>query len=62
MIVEIKAIATRTNNRYGKRKIHVELINTGFTLGIYQTASLMRDANVVAIRPMKRHDYPNLAI
>ena len=59
ILVEIKAIATRTNNSYGKRRINVELMNAGFTLGIYQTASLMRHANVVAIRPMKRHYYPN---
>lgn len=59
ILVEIKAIANRTNNSYGKRRINVELINAGFTLGIYQTASLMRHANVVATRPMKRHYYPN---
>ena len=37
----------------------VELNNNGFQLGLHQTATLMKKAEVVAIRPMKRHYYPN---
>ena len=59
MIIKIKSISHETNNSYGKRRMHVELSNNGFHLGLYQTASLMKKAKVVAIRPMKRHYYPN---
>lgn len=39
--------------------MNIELINKGFQLGVYQTATLMKRAEVVAICPKKRHCYPN---
>jgi len=59
MIIKIKSIANETNNSYGKRRMNVELLNNGLDIGLHQTASLMKKAGVVAIRPMKRHYYPN---
>jgi hypothetical protein len=35
------------------------LNNQGYNIGIYQTATLMKQVNVVAIRPRKRHYYPD---
>ena len=37
----------------------MSLNNQGYNIGIYQTATLMKQANVVAIRPRKRHYYPD---
>ena len=62
IIIEIKAIANRTNNSYGKRRIHIELLKAKHTLGLYQTVSLMKHANVKAIRPVKQHRYPKNSI
>jgi hypothetical protein len=33
--------------------------NQGYNIGIHQTAILMKQANIVAIRPRKRHYYPD---
>ena len=57
MMIEIKAISQRTGHTYGKRRMLVELLDKGYEIGIYQTASLMKRAQVVAIRPQKKHYY-----
>ncbi len=57
MMIEIKAISQRTGHTYGKRRMLVELLDKGYEVGIYQTASLMKRAQVVAIRPRKKHYY-----
>ncbi len=57
MMIEIKVISQRTGNTYGKRRMLIELLNKGYEVGIYQTASLMKRAQVVAIRPQKKHYY-----
>ncbi len=58
MITIIKATSTETNNAYGKRRMLKVLNERGHDLGIYKTASLMKKADVVAIRPTKKHYYP----
>ncbi len=57
-IEQIKLIAIETQHTYGKRRTQVELANRGIGIGIYKTASLMKKANVIAIKPKKRHTYP----
>lgn len=57
-MIEIKAISKKTGNTYGKRRMQAELLDKGYQLGLYQTASLMKRAHVVAIRPQKKHYYP----
>ena len=57
-IAQIKLIAIETQHTYGKRRTQVELANRGIGIGIYKTASLMKKANVIAIKPKKRHSYP----
>ena len=37
----------------------MSLNNQGYNIGLYQTATRMKKVNVVAIRPRKRHYYPN---
>lgn len=59
MIIEIKLIADTTLNSYGKRRHLIKLLEKGYQLGLYQTASLMKRAGVVAIRPVKRHSSPD---
>jgi hypothetical protein len=39
--------------------MRVSLNNQGYNIGIHQTAILMKQANIVAIRPRKRHYYPD---
>ncbi len=50
-IEQIKLIAIETQHTYGKRRTQVELANRGIEIGIYKTASLMKKANVIAIKP-----------
>jgi len=57
IIKEIKAIAIDLRYAYGKRRMKEELNNKGLSIGVYKTASLMKKANVVAIRPKKRPRY-----
>ncbi len=59
IITMIKAISNESRNSYGKRRIQAELNGRGHKVGRHKTASLMVKANVVAIRPKKRHYYPN---
>jgi hypothetical protein len=54
----IKQTAIEVGHTYGKRRMKIILNNQGYSVGVYQTASLMKKANVVAIRPRKRHYYP----
>ena len=39
--------------------MNVELKNHGYTIGIYKTAALMKEANVVALSPKNQYYYPN---
>ena len=55
----IKQTAKETKNSYGKRRMKKRLNNHGIDIGIHKTASLMKEAQIVAIRPRKRHYYPN---
>ena len=59
IITMIKAISSESRNSYGKRRIQAELNGRGHKVGLHKTASLMVKANIVAIRPKKRHYYPN---
>ncbi|VAW99953.1 Mobile element protein, partial [hydrothermal vent metagenome] len=59
MITILKATSIETNNAYGKRRMLKVLLEQGHELGIYKTASLMKKANIVAIRPKKKHYYPD---
>jgi transposase InsO family protein len=59
MLAIVKQLHHEVDASYGKRRMQVELNEAGFETGLYQTASLMKQANVVAIRPRKRHVYPN---
>jgi len=59
MIATIKSIAAETSSTYGRRPMKVALAMKGFKLGIYRTATLMKQAAVKAIRPSRKHYYPN---
>ncbi len=59
IIVAIKTIDEDTQSTYGKRRIQPALESRGFSLGLYKTASLMKAAKVEAIKPKKKHYYPN---
>ena len=53
-------IAEETDQTYGRRRMKVELENRGFTIGHYKTASHMEKANISAIKPVKKHYYPDV--
>jgi hypothetical protein len=55
----IKQTAIEAGPAYGKRRMRVSLNNQGYNIGIHQTAILMKQANVVAIRPRKRDEWFN---
>ena len=52
-------IANHLSTRDTRRRVHVELNALNHTIGIYKTAALMKRLNIKAIRPKKKHDYPN---
>jgi len=59
IMVAIKTIAVDTQSTYGKRRMQPALKAKGFSLGLHKTTSLMKAAKVVAIKPKKKHYYPN---
>jgi transposase InsO family protein len=59
MLEIIEQTALETKFSYGKRRMQQQLKLAGFNIGIYQTATLMKTAKVVAIKPKKKHHYPN---
>tara|TARA_R110001606_G_C15293923_1_gene641840 strand:+ start:386 stop:1231 length:846 start_codon:yes stop_codon:yes gene_type:complete len=59
IMTAIKDIAIETGSTYGRRRMKVALALKGFKLGIYRTATLMKQARVKAIRPSRKHYYPN---
>jgi putative transposase len=59
IMAAIKDVAIETGSTYGRRRMKVALAIKGFKLGIYRTATLMKQAAVKAIRPSRKHYYPN---
>ena len=59
IMTAIKDVAIETGSTYGRRRMKVALAMKGFKLGIYRTATLMKQAAVKAIRPSRTHYYPN---
>jgi len=59
MIVHIytKVSSLETGYTYGRRRLQYQLNNEGHQIGIYRTTTLMKQANIKAIRPKKRHYY-----
>jgi hypothetical protein len=53
MISAIKSTAGETGSTYGRRRMKVALAMKGFKLGIYRTATLMKQVTVKAIRPSR---------
>jgi len=55
----LKQTAIETKYTYGKRRMQQQLKLVGINIGIHKTASMMKQAKIVAIRPKKKHYYPN---
>ena len=55
----LKQTANESQNSYGKRRMQKQLKDKGIQIGLHKTASLMKEAKIVAIRPRKKHYYPN---
>jgi len=54
-----KQTAIETQYTYGKRRMQKQLHKQGIIIGIHKTASMMKKAKIVAIKPKKKHYYPN---
>ena len=57
--VRVKAIHAQARQTYGSRRMSAALKAQGLEVGRDRARRLMREAQVVAIRPKKRHVYPN---
>ena len=55
----LKQTAIETQHTYGKRRMQKQLNNQGIIIGIHKTASMMKKAKIIAIKPKKKHYYPN---
>lgn len=55
----LKESAIESGNTYGKRRMKEALEHEGIEIGLYKTASLMKLACVKAIKPTKKHYYPD---
>jgi len=55
----MKQTAKDTHNSYGKRRMKKQLNKEGITIGRHKTASMMKAAQIKAIRPKKKHYYPD---
>ncbi|SUI62500.1 Integrase core domain [Shewanella morhuae] len=48
-----------SNSTYGKRRIQADLVDLDCKVGVYAIASIMKSMGLIAIRPKKKHYYPN---
>lgn len=59
LIELVKSIADESHNTYGKRRIQNSLAKKNHQVGLTKAASLMKKANVIAIKPKAKHYYPD---
>ena len=55
----LKESAIEFDNTYGKRRMKKVLEHNGIKIGLHKTASMMKLAKVKAIKPKKKHCYPD---
>ena len=55
----IKIISQNSGQTYGKRRIRAQLKMMGYHIGLRKTQRLMKQVDIVVIRPRKRHYYPD---
>ena len=59
IIKSMRQISLETGYTYGRRRLQRQLNSEGYQIGIHRTTTLMNKANIKAIKPKKRHYYPN---
>ena len=59
IIKSMKQISLETDYTYGRRRLQRQLVSEGHQIGIHRTTTLMNNANIKAIKPKRRHYYPN---
>ena len=57
LIQLVQTIHHDIDKTYGKRRMQIELRARDYSIGLHKTASIMKQANVVALRPRKKHRY-----
>lgn len=62
LMSEIKFIFCESDNTYGKRRIYEALCNRHYQIGLHKISRIMKQTNLVAIRPQKKHHYPNSGV
>lgn len=58
--VRVKAIHAQVSQTYGSRRMSDALKADGLAVGRHQAGTLMREVGAVAVRPRKRHVYPQV--
>lgn len=62
IIKSMKQISIETGYTYGRRRLKRQLNTNGYKIGSCRVVTLMKKANIRAIRPKKRHYYPNAGV
>ena len=58
LIAEIKSLSRESVNSHSESRLYTALTAKALTVGLHKKATLMKKAEVVAIRPTKKHSYP----
>jgi len=59
LIQSIEQAFSDSNSTYGKRRIQADLLDLNCKVGVYAIATIMKKSGLTAIRPKKKHYYPN---
>ena len=59
IIDSIKTISESVGHTYGKRRMVLDLVALGYSIGTFKTKRLMNDCGIKVVVPRKRHYYPD---
>jgi transposase InsO family protein len=59
IVTAIDSIFENSYGSYGKRRVHAELLSLDHKVGVYAVATAMKKMGLMAIRPKKKHYYPD---
>lgn len=59
---KVKEIFDESLGTYGRRRVHYELQKSGYDVGVYKASSIMKANNLIAIKPKKKHYYPDSGV
>ncbi len=59
IMAAIESIFDDSYGSYGKRRVHAELVSLNHKVGVYAVATAMKKMGLIAIRPKRKHYYPD---